>query len=112
MSNIQTNPSSCRDLRTKSAPMLSLLVVSVCLTGCPKNEKPEQPRVGVTQTSPTPANPTVVPAAVAFNGERAMDYAQKQVEIGPRPPGTPAAAKTRQYIVDNLKSFGLAVTTD
>jgi hypothetical protein len=111
MSKIETDSFS-RDLLTKSATMLSLLVLSVFLTGCPKNDKPEQPRIGVTQSSPTPANPPVVPAAVAFNGERAMDHARKQVEIGPRPPGTPAAAKTREYIIDNLKSFGLVVTTD
>ena len=112
MSKIAADSSSDRELRIKIAGMLSLLVLSVFLTGCPKNDKPEQPRVGVTQSSPTPGNPAVVPAAVAFNGERAMDHATKQVEIGLRPPGTPGAAKTRQYIVDNLKSFGLAVTTD
>jgi peptidase M28-like protein len=112
MLNIETDSSPCRDLLTKGAVMVSLLVLSVFLTGCPKNDKPEQPRVGVSERSPTPANPAIVPAAVAFNGERAMDHARKQVEIGPRPPGTPALAKTRQYIVDNLKSYGVAVTTD
>jgi glutaminyl-peptide cyclotransferase len=89
-----------------------MLVLSLFRTGCPKHDKPAQPRVGVSERSTTPANPPVVPGAVAFNGERAMDHARKQVEIGPRPPGTPALAKTRQYIVDNLKSSGLAVTMD
>ena len=41
-----------------------------------------------------------------------MDHARKQIEFGPRPPGTPALEKTRAYIVDQLKSFGLIVTVD
>jgi glutaminyl-peptide cyclotransferase len=54
----------------------------------------------------------VVPGAVAFNGERAMDHARKQVEIGPRPPGSGASAKTREYIITDLKGSGFTVTTD
>ena len=41
-----------------------------------------------------------------------MDHARKQVEFGPRPPGSPQLEKTRAYIVDQLKSFGLTVTVD
>jgi len=52
------------------------------------------------------------PLSVAFNGERALDHVRKQLDSGPRPPDTPALEKTRQYIVDQLKSFGLKVTTD
>jgi hypothetical protein len=49
---------------------------------------------------------------VAFNGERAMEHVKKQVEIGPRVPGSPELAKTRDYIVSVLKSSGLSVKTD
>lgn len=41
-----------------------------------------------------------------------MDHARKQVEFGPRPPASPALEKTRAYIVDQLKSYGLAVSLD
>ena len=41
-----------------------------------------------------------------------MAHVRKQVEIGPRPPDTPALAKTRSYIIAELKSYGLNVTTD
>jgi glutaminyl-peptide cyclotransferase len=41
-----------------------------------------------------------------------MDHARKQVDFGPRPPGTPQLEKTRAYIVDQLKSFGLTVSLD
>jgi Zn-dependent M28 family amino/carboxypeptidase len=54
----------------------------------------------------------MVPGAVAFNGERAMDHVRKQIEIGPRVPGSPELAKTRDYIINALKGSGLAVTTD
>lgn len=52
------------------------------------------------------------PVAAAFNGERAMEHVKVQVDIGPRIPGSPELAKTREYIVGSLKSSGLTVTTD
>jgi Zn-dependent M28 family amino/carboxypeptidase len=48
----------------------------------------------------------------AFNGERALEHVRKQMEIGPRPPDTPALEETRKYITDQLESYGLKVTTD
>ena len=41
-----------------------------------------------------------------------MDHVRKQVEFGPRISGSPELAKTREYIVNELKSSGLAVFTD
>ena len=41
-----------------------------------------------------------------------MDHARKQVEFGPRPPGSPQLEKTRAYIVDQLKSCGFTVSLD
>jgi Zn-dependent M28 family amino/carboxypeptidase len=54
----------------------------------------------------------MVPGAVAFNGERAMDHVKTQIEFGPRVPGSAELAKTREYIINSLKSSGLAVRTD
>jgi hypothetical protein len=93
-----------------------LSTTSLCLLGpllfiaCPRSGPPDGGNVGI---STRPANVSaVVPGAVAFNGERAMDHVRKQVEIGPRPPGSPELAKTRDYIVNELKSYGLTVSTD
>jgi peptidase M28-like protein len=61
------------------------------------------------------ANSTATPTAAAksdFDGDRAFDYVKKQVEFGPRPPGSPELEKTRAWIVDQLRSFGLNVTSD
>ena len=41
-----------------------------------------------------------------------MEHAKKQIDFGPRPPDTTSLAKTRSYIINELKSYGLAVTTD
>ena len=62
-------------------------------------------------TSPRTATPSP-PVVAAFNGERAMDHVKKQIDFGPRPPDTPELAKTRAYIADELKSYGLKVSFD
>jgi glutaminyl-peptide cyclotransferase len=41
-----------------------------------------------------------------------MDHVRKQIEIGPRSPGTPEALKNREYIIATLRDAGLKVTTD
>jgi glutaminyl-peptide cyclotransferase len=98
-------------------PLLQRLgPTTLCLLGpllfisCPRNAPPDVGNVGV---SKRPASaPAVVPGAVAFNGERAMAHVRKQMEIGPRPPGSPELATTREYIVNELKSYGLTVSTE
>jgi len=86
-----------------------MLLVGVC-AACPKNQAPRQPRVGVSNDPQPAARPTPIPTA--FNGERAMEHARKQLDFGPRPPDTPQLDKTRAYIVNELKSYGLAVSLD
>ena len=41
-----------------------------------------------------------------------MDHVKKQMEIGPRIPGSPELAKTRDYITSILKKSGVTVSTD
>ncbi len=89
---------------------MAVLVAPLLFIGCPKEDPPSRPRATVsTSARPSPTSPPVV---VAFNGERAMDHVKKQIEFGPRPPDTPALAKTRAYIVNELKSYGLTVSLD
>jgi hypothetical protein len=42
-----------------------------------------------------------------FNVDSAFAYSKKQVDFGPRIPGTPAHEKCAEYLLDKLKSFGL-----
>ena len=94
----------------RSFALASCVLLPLLFAACPKNEPlPVNPRVGVS-TRPSP--PTSPAGSAAFNGERALEHVRKQMEIGPRPPDTPALEKTRKYITDQLESYGLKVTTD
>ena len=85
-----------------------VLAAPLLFWGCPKSDPPSKPRASVSSsTRPiTPAPP------VAFNGDRAMDHVKKQIDFGPRPPDTEQLAKTRAYITNELKSYGLTVSLD
>jgi glutaminyl-peptide cyclotransferase len=45
-----------------------------------------------------------------FSGEKALAQVQKLVDLGPRPPASPAIEKCRQYIRDQLNSYGWKTT--
>src|SRR5256714_13446110 len=77
----------------------------VLFLGCPSpSNKPAE----LNSSAPV----TNAPAKSDFDGDRAFEYLRKQVEFGPRPPGSPELEKTRAYIIDQLRSFGLNVATD
>ncbi len=50
--------------------------------------------------------------ATLFDGERALGHAKALTALGPRPPGSDALEKARQYIESQLKSFGLEPQRD
>ena len=90
--------------------LLLLLTLPLVFTACPGNNP--QPS---NNSVPTPtASPARSPAAAkyAIDGERAFEHVRKQVEFGPRPAGSAELAKTREYLVSELKSYGLDVTVD
>jgi glutaminyl-peptide cyclotransferase len=89
---------------------MAVLVAPLLFIGCPKDPPPPRPRASVS-TSSRPA-PTSPPIVAAFNGERAMDHVKKQIDFGPRPPESQQLAKTRSYITNELKSYGLTVSLD
>jgi glutaminyl-peptide cyclotransferase len=89
---------------------VAVLVAPLLFIGCPKDPPPPRARASVSTSSrPVPTSPPIV---AAFNGERAMDHVKKQIEFGPRPPESQQLAKTRSYITNELKSYGLAVSLD
>jgi len=99
-----------RGIGQRVALLATTLLIPAVFAACPKNDPPPAPRAKVTRTSRAPDN--VAPVVTAFNGERAMDHVRKQIEFGPRPPDTPPLLKTRAYISDQLKSYGLNVSVD
>lgn len=56
------------------------------------------------------ASPKLKPTA--FDGDRAFAHVKRQVEFGPRPAGSEAIKKTREFLIGELKSYGLKVSTD
>src|SRR5688500_3857325 len=95
-----------------SISFLLLLTFALCLNACASKE-PARNDTSVTQPSPS-ASPTRKAGAPALtiDGARAFEHVRKQVEFGPRPAGSPELARTRDYIVSELKSYGLNVTVD
>ncbi|MEP6571029.1 MAG: M28 family peptidase [Acidobacteriota bacterium] len=96
----------------KSLLGFCLLALSLLLSACPKDEGQPKARIGTADRDRSREESPIVPGAVAFNGERAMDHVKKQMEIGPRIPGSPELARTRDYILTSLKISGLSVKTD
>jgi hypothetical protein len=88
---------------SRSMLIIVSLAFSLLLLGCPST--PNRP-TEVNTSSPPPA------AKSDFDGDKALDFVRKQVEFGPRPAGSPELEKTRAYIIDQLRSFGLHVTAD
>ena len=80
------------------------LALSLLLFGCPST--PNRPVADGNSSTPSPS------AKSDFDGDRAFEFVRKQVEFGPRPPGSAELEKTRAYIIDQLRSFGVNVTTD
>jgi peptidase M28-like protein len=107
------NPEQSSPRRLRGITLgVCLLCLPLLLTGCPKNDGPSNTRIGVTERAVESPKPAMVPGAVAFNGERALDHVKKQIEIGPRPPGSAELGKTRQYIINTLRDAGLKIITD
>ena len=81
------------------------VMMPLSLLGCPSNKN--QPSATMpTANSPAPKTTT------DFDADRAFEHVRKQVEFGSRPAGSAELEKTRSYIIDQLKSSGLSVTTD
>ncbi len=71
-----------------------------------------QPSVTPAATPAVSASATPTNSRPAFDGARAFAHVSHMVEMGPRPAGSRELARTRQYIVGELQSYGLKVTTD
>jgi hypothetical protein len=82
-----------------------VLIGPFMLLGCPSNTN--KPADG-----PAPPSASSALAKSAFDGDRAFEQVRKQVEFGPRPAGSAELEQTRNYLIDQLKSYGLKVTTD
>src|SRR5262249_31298454 len=46
------------------------------------------------------------------NAAKAFEHMKRMVEFGPRPSGSDAIKKTQEYLLKELKSYGLKITED
>lgn len=76
---------------SKDAPFMSAVTVAAPQAG---DEAPPPEKTG------------------GFDGMRAYAQVAKQVSFGPRPSGSPAIAKTQDYILSELKSYGCTAEVD
>jgi glutaminyl-peptide cyclotransferase len=83
-----------------------LLIIAALMLACADGASSLKP------AAEKPENEDKAQTTTAFDGERAFNHVKAQVEFGPRPPGSPAIEKTREYIVRELKSYGLKTTLD
>ena len=47
-----------------------------------------------------------------LSGERALEHVRAQVAFGPRPPGSAALQKCREYLIQQLEGFGYQIERD
>ena len=86
------------------AIIASLLISLACSSGGESKVPPvaaETPAPAAQETKTTP-----------FDADRAFGHVKAQVDFGPRPAGSPAIERTREYISNELKSYGLKVSYD
>lgn len=57
--------------------------------------------------SPAPAADRSGRSPLVFDGQAALRHVERLVQLGPRPAGSPAAARAREYIVAELKRAGI-----
>jgi glutaminyl-peptide cyclotransferase len=93
------------------------------LVGCkakadgPQPDAKDAPFMSAVTTAPPadtqdPAEAPPPEKTGGFDGKRAFAHVAKQVSFGPRPAGSPAIAKTQDYILAELKSYGCAADID
>jgi len=86
------------------AIIASLLISLACSSG---SESKVPPVAADAPPPPAQANKTT-----PFDADRAFGHVKAQVDLGPRPAGSPAIERTREYISNELKSYGLKVSYD
>lgn len=83
--------------------IIALLFIALVLISCGSSKEKKE-----NLTQETKTKDIQVPV---FNGQNAYQFVDSQVNFGPRVPNTDAHAKTEEYIIKQLESFGAKVQT-
>ncbi|MEK7830819.1 MAG: M28 family peptidase, partial [Acidobacteriota bacterium] len=87
----------------------AICIATVLLFACENGSTATKP---VAQATPAATTDAEKIKTTAFEAERAFNHVKAQVAFGPRPAGSAAIEKTREYLVKELKSYGLNATLD
>ena len=79
--------------------IIASLLISLACSGGGESKSP--PVAAADQPTSTPQSKTT-----PFDGDRAFAHVKAQVDFGPRPAGSAAIERTREYISNELKSYG------
>ena len=83
-----------------------LLSAQLMFWACPSrpatSERASEPSAGAARSE----------VDTGFDGDRAFAHVSRLVSFGPRPAGSAELAKARDYIIGELRSYGLKVRTD
>src|SRR4051794_7940429 len=88
----------------------AILALPFCFIACQgelKRSDPPAQAADIAPVSTTQVSATATPANVTIDGDSAFKHVEKQVGFGPRPAGSAQLAKTREYILSELRSYGL-----
>lgn len=107
---------------SRIADVTGALVLAAMVAGCKANAGGSAPFMSGVTTAP-PATQPQTPVSAAdqappadktggFDGNRAYAHVAKQVSFGPRSSGSAALAKTQEYLLSELKTYGCAVDVD
>src|SRR5437867_507225 len=98
---------TCCSFAYKLIPAIAVACCMVITTACQEPSASVSNSSGSNTTSGTDSG-----SKSDFDAARAYSHVKKLVEIGPRPPGSEAIKKSQEYIMGELKSYGLKVTED
>ncbi|MFN0107679.1 MAG: M28 family peptidase [Blastocatellia bacterium] len=87
----------------------AICVAAMLLFACQNGSTTTKP---IVEAPPTAKSEAEKSKTTSFDGERAFNHVKTQVEFGPRPAGSAAIEKTREYLVKELKSYGLNTLLD
>jgi glutaminyl-peptide cyclotransferase len=91
-------------------PRFFLPLALTAQLGCSDANAPAAPPPPGVPRASTPEIPKWIRPVTRFDAARAFNHVKAQVAFGPRPAGSAALEKTREYIVKELKSYGLKTT--
>lgn len=86
-----------RDRGIQPAPLVLIALCALLSALCAQRPQAQSP-------------PPAAQGHIPFDSARAYEHLRQVVSFGPRPAGSPGLARTREYIIVQLKTLGIAVT--